>query len=116
MITDLKYWNGSKNKFIRYYFYVQRGLMLINEMRYLIMAILAIYAILKFSNFWLMPLMFFISLPVLGVLGYISVHHMSKVTDYLAVHFGTHFSKYSVELQEKTLLEIEKLVRINEQK
>lgn len=83
--------------------------MLLNEARYLIMAILAIYAIFKIENWIWMPVMFLCSLPVLGVLGWISVHKMSKVMEWLTIHFGTHFSKYSVELQEQTLEAINKL-------
>lgn len=106
---DKRYMDGFWNKCVRYYFYMQRGLGLLNEARYLIMAILAIYAILKLENFWLMPLMFFASLPILMALGYLSVHHMSKVMDYLSVHYGTHFSRYSVELQEKILDVLDKI-------
>lgn len=106
-----RFWDGNKNKAIRYYFYVNKGLNLLNEARYLIMAILAIYTILKIKNPLFMPLMFFGSLPVLCISGYISVHHMSKVMDFLNVHFGTHFSRYSVELQERTL---DVLIRLEE--
>lgn len=105
------YWIGNVNKGIRYYFYIQRGLTLLNEFRYLIMAILALYAILKLDNPWLMPIMLLGSLPILLILGYISVHYMSKVMDYLSVHFGTYQSKRSLELQEQTL---EALHKFNE--
>jgi hypothetical protein len=104
-----KYWDGNDNKAIRYYFYIQRGLALLNEFRYLIMAVLAVYALLKLEDWWLMPIMFFGSIPVLLFLGWISVHRMSRVMDYLSVQFGTHFGRYSVELQEKTLEVLEKL-------
>jgi hypothetical protein len=103
------YWNGNTNKAIRYYFYIQRGLSLVNEARYLIMAILAIYAILKLDNWLIMPLMFFSSLPILGILGYISVHHMSKKMDYYSNFFGSHYTKKSLEIQEETLEALNKL-------
>lgn len=103
------YWKGTQNRIIRYYFYVNRGLSLLNEARYLVMAVLAIYAILKLDHWIYIPLMFFGALPVLGVLGYISVHFMAKVMDFLTVRFGTHYQKYSVDLQEKTLEALNKL-------
>lgn len=104
-----QYWDGDGNKIIRYYFYIQKGLALLNEFRYLIMAVMAIYALLKLDNPWLMPIMFLGSIPVLLVLGYISVHYMSTVMDYLGIQFGTHFGRRSVELQEETLAAIQKL-------
>lgn len=96
-----KYWYGGKNKAIRYYFYVQQGLALLNEFRYLIMSVLAIYALLKLDNPWLMPLMFFLALPILAIVGYISVHHVQKVMEWLNIEYTTHFNRYNITLQEK---------------
>jgi len=102
-----KYWKGKKNKAIRYYFYIQKGLELLNEFRYLIMSIFAIYYALKMDNIWLIPLMFIIALPVLIFFGWLSVHHMKKVTEYLQIQFSTHWARYQFYLLEKqiTLLE-----------
>jgi len=96
-----KYWYGRKNKVVRYYFYIQQGLTLLNEFRYLIMAVMATYALLKLENPWVMPLMFFISLPTLGAIGYISVHHIQKVMEWLNIEYTTHFSRYNIDLQEE---------------
>jgi len=96
-----EYWTGNKNKFIRYYFYVQKGLALLNEARYLVMAIFALYVVLKFDNILFLPLMFLASLPLLIFLGWLYVHHMAKVMEYLSVKYSTHWSKYGYELQEK---------------
>ena len=41
------HFKGLKNKSIRYYFYIQKGLALCNEFRYLMMAIFGIYFTLK---------------------------------------------------------------------
>lgn len=96
-----RYWDGHGNRVIRYYFYVNRGLTLLNEARYLILAVFALYAILKLDNPLYMVVMFLISLPLLGVLGWLFTHRMAKVMDFLNVKFSTHYSKYSIELQEK---------------
>lgn len=103
------YWDGHRNKLIRYYFYIQKGLALLNEFRYLIMAVMATYALLKLDNPWMMPLMFAGSIPILLILGYISVHYMSTVMDFLGIQFGTHFGRRSVELQEETLAVLKEL-------
>lgn len=104
-----KYWDGGKNKAIRYYFYIQMGLALLNEFRYLIMSVLAIYALLRLDNVWYMPVMFFSVIPVLWVLGWMSIHHMEKTMEYLKTHFATHFIRYNIELQEKQLELLEEI-------
>lgn len=96
-----KYWEGTKNKCIRYYFYAQRGLTLVNEFRYVIMTIFAIYITCKLENILLIPLMFVVVIPVLCVLGYISVHHIAKVIEYLNIEYSTHWSRRNFELNEE---------------
>lgn len=103
------YWNGTTNKIVRFYFYIQRGLLFLNEFRYLIMAILAIYALLKMDNPWMMLLMFVVAIPVLTILGWIYTHKMAKVMDFLNVQYSTHWTRYSFELQEK---QVELLKRV----
>jgi hypothetical protein len=98
-----KFWDGRMNRFIRYYFYLQKGLALFNELRYVVMVCLALYAFMKFDNIFLLPLMFFAFIPPLLVAGYISVHYMDKVMEFLNVRYATHYSHYNVELQEKQL-------------
>lgn len=100
---DRKYWDGKKNKTIRYYFYVQRGLVLLNEFRYVVMVVFVMYKFIGIDNLWLIPAMFFGFIPVLLVAGWVSVHHMEKVMEYLNVQYTTHFSRYNIELQEKQL-------------
>jgi len=95
------YWDGGANKVVRYYFYLNRGLSLLNEARYLIIAILALYAILKMDNPAFLVLMFSVSIPLLCILGWLQVHKMAKIMDFLNVRFSTHYSKYQVELQEE---------------
>lgn len=98
-----KYWNGSTNKFIRYYFYSQRGLALFNEFRYLFMLIFGIYITFKLTNPIYLVGMFLISTPLLILVGYVSVHYVSKVMDWLSVEFSTHFGRYSYTLLEAQL-------------
>lgn len=98
-----QFWNGRKNKSIRFYFYAQKGLQLLNEFRYLIMVILVMYQFLKIDNILLIPLMFAVCVPVLILLGWMSVHHMDKVMEYLHIQYATHFSRYNIDLQENQL-------------
>jgi hypothetical protein len=96
----MDYWNGNQNKAIRYYFYSQRGLALFNEFRYLFMLIFGVYFALKLSNIFWFVLMFLVSIPVLCFFGWLSVHKIAKVIDWLNVEYSTHWSKYGYELQE----------------
>ena len=105
-----KYWDGPKNRIVRYYFYVQNGLALLNEFRYLLMAIFALYYALKIDNIAIVPAMFVVALPVLIFLGWMSIHHMEKTMEYLRVQYATHFSRYNIELQERQTKAIEEML------
>lgn len=96
-----EYWNGNKNKAIRYWFYINRGMDWINQFRNLFFCIIALYVALKLNNpMWLIG-MVVISIPILGIVGYIQVHHLGKVLDWLNVRFSTHYSLASFKLQEE---------------
>jgi hypothetical protein len=104
-----KYWNGIANRVVRYYFYCNRGLALLNEFRYLLMGILAVYALLKLDNPWIMLIMFVVAVPVLCFLGWIFTHYMAKTMDFLNINFSTHFSKYIIEMQERQVKALENI-------
>lgn len=104
-----KYWNGVANRGVRYYFYCNRGLTLLNEFRYLLMGILAVYALLKLDNPWTMLVMFVVAVPILCVLGWVFTHKMARVMDFLNINFSTHFSKYSIEMQERQVKALESI-------
>lgn len=99
---DLKklYWDGTQNKIIRYYYYSQRGLDLFNAFRYVFMLIFAIYLALKLQNPLWLVVMFAVSLPLLIGLGWLAVHKVSKVVDWLSIEFATHWGRYTYTLQE----------------
>lgn len=96
-----KYWDGTHNKFIRYYYYVQRGLAFFNEFRYLIMAIFGLYYTLKMDNPFLIPVMFVICTPFLLVIGYLYIHKMAKIMEYYTLLFSTHWGLYTMDLTEQ---------------
>jgi len=96
-----KYWNGSKNKAIRYWYYNQKGLELFNQFKYLVAAIFAIYWTLKLDQpIWLL-VMFGISIPLLSLIGWVQVHHIGKVVDWLNIQFSTHWGRYQYTLLEE---------------
>lgn len=108
-MTDVKHhplWQGTINKIIRYYFYVQRGLMLFNEFRYLFMLIFGAYYTLKLTNYAWLVAMFFASIPVLILAGWSSVHKIGHVVDWLNIEFSTHWGRYQFKLLEELIDEI----------
>lgn len=55
---------------------------------------------MKLTNpLWLVG-MFLISSPILIVIGYIAVHRISKVVDWLNIEYSTHWGRYGFTLQE----------------
>lgn len=101
-----QYWNGAENKAIRFYFYAQRGLAFLNEARYLIMGTFALYYTLRLDNPIYLVLIFLAALPVMIFLGWLSVHRMGKVIDYLTVRFSTHYAKKQFDIFEGMLKEL----------
>lgn len=95
------YFLGGKNKAIRYYFYSQRGLALLNEGRYLIMGVFALYYTLKLTNPLMLVGMFAIAIPLLITIGWFSVNHVGKVVDYLNIKYSTHYGKLQFTLLEE---------------
>lgn len=106
---NLQYWDGTENKVIRFYFYSQRGLALLNEARYLIMGAFALYYTLRLDNPIYLVLIFIGALPVMIFLGWLSVHRMGKVIDYLNVRFSTYYAKKQFDIFEGILKEIKLL-------
>lgn len=96
-----QYWTGTKNKIIRYYFYINTGLNVFNNFKYLVAAILGLYWMLHLKNPAILLIMFAISIPALGVIGYYSIHHINKVMNWLDVRFGSHYTLKNIELLEE---------------
>ncbi len=105
------YWDGFKNKFIRYYFYIQRGLDIFNQFRYVLMAIAGLYWTLKLNNPIILVIMFIVAIPLLAWAGWASVHHIAKVMDFLNVEFSTHWAKFTIDLNIKTLACLENILK-----
>lgn len=103
------YWDGKWNKCVRYYFYLQKGLAFFNELRYVVLVILALYGFMKMDNPLMMPMMFFCFIPPLTIAGYMSVHKMDKIMEFLQVKYATHFSHHNIDLQERQLKILEKI-------
>jgi hypothetical protein len=114
---DKVYLKGTENKAIRWYFYLNAGLNVLNQFRNLLIGVFAIYAFMKLDNVLWLPVMLLPCLPVLALLGWYQTHRMAKISEWLALRFSTHFGIKQFNYQEestkllqdiKTILENEK--------
>ena len=97
------YWDGMFNHAVRYWYYLSKGLDIFNQFKYLIAAILAIYWTLHLKNPFILLSIFGISLPILTYLGWLSIHKMARVFEYLNLQFSSIWGTYGIKLSEKTI-------------
>lgn len=91
----------KENWFIRMYFYVMQGLLIVNNFRNLVLGIFGLYVILKFTNpLWLI-LMFIVSLPILIIIGWYNVHRMAKPIEKISMEKSTHYAIKQYNYQER---------------
>ena len=108
------YDKGVLNHGVRAWFYLQRGLNLINEFKYLVAGILAIYYTLKLDSFWILIAIFVVSIPILTFVGWFHTHKMAKALEWTAMMFSSYFARYNVDLAEKnteSTIEIEREIK-----
>lgn len=104
-----EYWTGWQNKLIRYFYYLNRGVDIFNQFKYLFALIFGVYFTFKLKNPVIILMMTGISLPILIVLGYFQTHRIGRVNDWLSVKFSTFYGKYNFDLLEGILKELKKL-------
>lgn len=98
---DEKYLTGKHNKAIRIYFYLERGLEILNAFRNLFLGILAIYIALKLTNVLWMIAMFIPCIIILVGVGWYNVHKLSKLKEWLGMRFSTHYGIRSFNYQQR---------------
>lgn len=97
------YDKGFFNHSIRAWFYLQRGLSLMNEFKYLVAGILALYYTLKLESFWYLIAIFAIAIPLLVIIGYFHTHKMARALDWTSIIFSSYFSRYNIDIAEKNI-------------
>ncbi len=106
---DHKFMPGAENRAIRYYFYLTKGLDVLNQSRNLFLGILALYIALHLDNWWLLIAMFIPSLLILTLVGFYATHRMNKVLEWLGIRFSSHYAVKqfnNVQTQVELLKEI----------
>ena len=117
------YFEGTWNRIIRHYYYLQSVLQLFNEFKYLVGGILAIYLYKDWGgSLGILAAFgtFIIALPLLDVAGYIWIHYARKTIEFVGLKFATHFNQYNIRMQEKQIVLLEEINRgikkLNEEK
>ncbi len=89
---DNKYMHGAENRAIRYYYYLNSGLGILNQFRNLGLGIFALYFTLHLTNPLIIVAMLVPSIVGLTVLGYYNVHTINKVTEWIGMRFASHYA------------------------
>ncbi len=110
---DQKFLLGNHNKGIRWYFYLENGVAVLNNFRNLFLGILGIYIALKLTNPIWMIIMLLPCIIILSIIGWYSVHHLNKVKEWLSMRFSTSYGIRAFNFNEeqvKLLKEIKELL------
>lgn len=113
------YDKGVLNHSVRAWFYLQKGLDLVNQFKYLAAGIFALYYTLKLNDYRFMVGLFVIAIPILTFVGWFYTHKMAKALEWTNMVFSSYFARYNVDLAEeqnkllsKILLELQKQGKI----
>lgn len=111
MDNKQQYWDGRKNFVARLWYYLLQGLAVVDKFKNLGIFILGVYGLARFTNPWLMLIVFTTCLPVLLILGYVNAWHFNKVVDWLTIELGTHWGRYTYDLSEKQIKLLEEILK-----
>jgi len=103
------YDKGFINHFNRAWFYLEKGMEIVNKTKYVGLYLISLYVALKFTNLWWFALMTVIAVPLLILSGRVYVLKMAKAQEWNNMIRSSYFARYPVDLQEeilKTLKEI----------
>ncbi len=95
------YDKGVLNHGVRGWYYLQRGLALVNEFKYLVAGILALYYTLELGNVWYLIIIFAVSIPLLTFVGWFYTFKMAKALEWTNMIFSSYFGRYQIDLNEK---------------
>lgn len=95
------YDKGLLNHGVRAWFYLQRGLNLVNEFKYLVAGIFALYYTLQLEDYRLMVVLFVVAIPLLTFVGWFHTFKMAKALEWTSMMFSSYFARYNVDLAEK---------------
>lgn len=98
---DDKYLKGRHNQFIRFYFYLESGMALLDQFRNMFLAVIALYFTLKLENPLWMVVMIIPGMIIMTLLGRYNIHKLSKMKEWLGLRFSSHFAIRSFNYNQK---------------
>lgn len=114
---DHLYFPGFENKFIRYYYYLNAGLSILNQFRNLFLGVFALYFTFHLTNPWLLGALLIPGILILTAIGYYNTHTVQKVQEWLGMRFASHYSirqfNYN-QAQYELLKDIKELLKKDE--
>lgn len=102
----------EQEKGARLYFFMQKGVGLLNEFKNLLLLIFGAYLSLKLTSWWWLIVMFLASLPILTLIGWYFNTYMAAVMEKLAIKHGTFFAIRQFTIIEETLKELREIKEI----
>lgn len=102
-------YTGKQTLLIKVYFYITSGVGIINDFRNIFLGLFALYFTFKLTDPWILGILFLISLPILGILGYINVHKISKVKEWLSTKYGSHYTMEQYKLSKRQVEVLEEI-------
>ncbi len=106
---DSVFFPGAENRFIRYYFYLNNGLAILNNFRNLFFGVFALYFTFHLTNPYLLAALLVPGILILIAVGYYSIHRMSKVQEWLGMRFATHYGIRSYNYNQGTYEELKEI-------
>jgi len=103
------YWEGSQNRLIRWWIYLLKGLNMVNEFKYVVATIIALYAILHFHTPVWMIIAGSACLPPLIILGRWNVKKASKVNQWIDTEFGNIIKWNDYNIKVETLNKLKEI-------
>ena len=102
-----EFWEGSRNRIVRYWVYLEKGFELINKGRYYILAIGGLYYTLKLTSVWWIVGMFLVGIPIFIIIGRYYLHRVSRIQEWVNATFGSvlGYNQYNLTIRQTELLE-----------
>ncbi len=97
------YDKGGLNHTVRAWFYLNKGLDLVNQFKYLVAGILAVYYMLHLDSYAVLLTIFFVSIPLLVLAGWFYTHKMAKAIEWTGMVFSSYFARYNVDMAERNV-------------
>ena len=100
-----EFWEGKTNQIVRLWVYLNRGLDVANQLKYVVAGILALYVILKFTNPVWIAVMFVVSLQILALIGRWHLYNATKPQEYITtIKTVTGYNNYNMQIMIVKLL------------